>query len=172
MKSSTCLLAVLCLGLVVSCANKPAPAPGAAWTDNFAAAKAAAAKSGRPILANFTGSDWCPFCQALESEIFTQAVFVAYAKSNLVLFVADYPQKKVLPPAVVKQNEGLETQYGIDGFPTVLLLDAEGNVLVRGGYIPGGAEQYVTLLQDALAKSSWKPPTPVRQSPKSARGKK
>ncbi|SVD37720.1 uncharacterized protein METZ01_LOCUS390574, partial [marine metagenome] len=34
------------------------------WLVDFAKAKAQSAKEGKPILMEFTGSDWCPPCKA------------------------------------------------------------------------------------------------------------
>ena len=35
------------------------------WLVDFAKAKAQSAKEGKPVLMEFTGSDWCPPCKAL-----------------------------------------------------------------------------------------------------------
>ena len=81
------------LGLVVSLvlASLSAGTAFAAerWTSDFTAAKAEAKKTGRPILADFTGSDWCGWCIKLEREVFSQKAFQQYAKDNQVLFQAD-----------------------------------------------------------------------------------
>jgi protein disulfide-isomerase len=127
------------------------------WGDNFEAAKKQARSSGRPILADFTGSDWCGWCIKLDKEVFQQKAFQQYARSNLVLFVADYPRRKQLPTSVARQNEALMEKYQVQGFPTIFLLDADGKILGRSGYLPGGAAAYVPHLQELLEKSGWKP---------------
>jgi thioredoxin-related protein len=66
--------------------------------------------------------------------------------------MVDFPRKKHQDAALKQQNEKLSTQFGIEGFPTVLLLDSDGNVLARTGYRPGGAEVYVKHLQDLVQK--------------------
>ena len=156
MKSCTRLVVILLLSATAAFAA--APGKTAKWLDDFAAAKAAARKEGKPILANFTGSDWCPWCIKLENEILGQKAFLDYAGTNMVLFIADFPQRKNLPARVAKQNDGLQAKYKIEGLPTVLLLDAGGNVLGQTGYQPGGAELYVAGLKELLEKSGWKPP--------------
>lgn len=35
---------------------------GEAWQTDFEASKAEAAKTGKPMLLDFTGSDWCGWC--------------------------------------------------------------------------------------------------------------
>ncbi|MBC8205906.1 MAG: thioredoxin family protein [Kiritimatiellales bacterium] len=126
------------------------PATGDGWLTDFEAAKQLATEKGLPILADFSGSDWCGWCIRLDKEVFSQDEFKAYAEGSVVLFLADFPQTKPQSEEVKMQNEALAEKYGIRGFPTVLLLDAEGNVLERTGYQPGGAEKYVEHIKDLL----------------------
>lgn len=120
------------------------------WLTDFEAAKKLAAEKNVPILADFSGSDWCGWCIKLDNEVFSKDVFKEYAKDNVILFLADFPSRKPQPEEVKKQNEALKNKYGIRGFPTVLLLDAEGKVLERTGYQQGGAEAYVEHIKDLL----------------------
>lgn len=120
------------------------------WLSDFEQAKKLAEENELVILANFTGSDWCPWCVRLRNEVFSKDAFKEHAKENFVLFEADFPRSKELPDEVVKQNETLARQYGIRGFPTILLLDAEGKVLAQTGYRPGGADKYVAHLDQLL----------------------
>jgi thioredoxin-related protein len=127
---------------------------GEGWGSDFAKAKAEAQESGKPILVNFTGSDWCGWCKKLVKEVFSQDAFKAYAADSLVLFEADFPNQKQLPPEVIKQNKELAKKYAIRGYPTILLLDAEGKVLAKTGYRRGGADAYVTHLKALIAESA------------------
>ncbi len=125
---------------------------GGPWLTDFEATKRQAAEQKRPILADFSGSDWCGWCIRLEKEVFSQKAFQNYAATNLVLFLADFPARKPQPDAEAAQNKKLAATYGIEGYPTVLLLNSEGKELARTGYQRGGAEAYVehvkTLLKD------------------------
>jgi protein disulfide-isomerase len=121
------------------------------WSTDFEAAKKQAAEKKLTILVDFTGSDWCPWCVRLEKEVFSQDAFKNYAKDNLVLVKADFPRKVQLPDAEKKQNDALVQKYSIEGFPTILLLNAEGKVLGQTGYQEGGAAAYVQHLKDLLA---------------------
>jgi thioredoxin-related protein len=123
-----------------------------AWMTDFEAAKKVAAEKNIPILADFTGSDWCGWCIRLKEEVFTKAEFISYAKDNLVLLELDFPRKKEVPEEVRKQNEALLGVYEIRGFPTILLLDAEGKELARTGYRRGGAKAYVKHLKELLVE--------------------
>ena len=133
-----------------------------AWLTDFEAARKEAAKRNVPILADFSGSDWCGWCIRLDREVFSKPAFKKFAKEKLVLFLADFPSRKEQPPALKAQNEKLATRYKIEGFPTVLLLDATGKELARTGYQAGGAEAYVKH----LAKLIPKPPPATKTSSK------
>jgi len=122
----------------------------AGWLTDFEEAKKQAAEKSLPILADFSGSDWCGWCIKLDNEVFSQSAFKDYAAKNLILFLADFPNSKPQTAEVKAQNQALSQQYGVRGFPTVLLLDADGNVLGRTGYESGGAGAYVEHLQSLL----------------------
>lgn len=162
----TCTRVIAMLLLFATSALAATPAKSVKWLDDFANAKSEAKKTGKPILVNFTGSDWCPWCIKLDKEVFSQKAFLDYASANLVLAIADFPRGKKLPARVVKQNESLQAKYQIQGFPTVLLLDGEGQLLGQTGYVPGGAEAYVTNIKSLLEKSGWKPPVASNKTEK------
>lgn len=105
------------------------------WSSNWEAVKAQSVKTGKPILANFTGSDWCPYCIRLEEEIFTTEEFKDWAKEKVILFEADFPQGKELPEKIAIQNDKLAKEYGISAFPSILFLDGNGDVLGNSGYL-------------------------------------
>lgn len=120
------------------------------WLTDFEKAREVAAEKKLPILADFSGSDWCGWCIRLENEVFSKKAFADYAEKNLVLFLADFPNGKELPEKTVEQNRGLTRKYGVQGFPTVLLLAGDGKVLARTGYQEGGASTYVEHLKELL----------------------
>jgi protein disulfide-isomerase len=121
-----------------------------AWLTDFEQAKKAAAEKKLPILADFSGSDWCGWCIKLDKEVFSQKEFKEYAKNNLVLFLADFPRKKNQDDKTKKQNNDLLKKYAVEGFPTVLLLDADGKVFATTGYKPGGASAYIEHLKKLI----------------------
>jgi len=118
------------------------------WLTDFEAAKKVSAESGKPILINFSGSDWCGWCIKLDKEVFAKPEFTSYAKENLVLVHADFPRMKKQPKAEAAQNKALAATYGVQGFPTVLLVDATGKVIGTTGYRKGGPAAYVDHLKD------------------------
>lgn len=127
------------------------------WLTDYEAAKKQAKEEGKPILINFTGTDWCGWCIKIEKEIFSKDEFKAYAKENLVLMEVDFPEKKenkAKQSAEVKaQNKALDKEFKIEGYPTIFLLDAEGKKISEDiGYREGGPQAYVDHLKELLAK--------------------
>ena len=116
-------------------------APG--FDSDYNAAVRRAKQSSRNIFILFTGSDWCSWCNKLESEVLSQKAFLEYATNEWELVIADFPKNKRISPELRKQNLELKKKYGIQGFPTVLLVDADGKKLCASGYSKGGAEVWL-----------------------------
>lgn len=150
------LLIVCCLFVGMRAANaQSAPVPATAWQASLPAALAQAQATQRPVLAVFSGSDWCRPCMMLQQEVFDQAEFLAFAQDRLVLARFDFPRnhKNQLPAAQTKLNEQAAAQLNAGGeFPLVVLLSPEGKVLARSGYRAGGPSAYEAYLQPFLAK--------------------
>ena len=144
------LLAVVAAAIMAGACALQAGEGSPGWITDFEAAKKQATELKRPILADFSGSDWCGWCIRLDKEVFSQKAFQAYAATNLVLFLADFPARKPQPETLAAQNKKLAEQYRIEGYPTVLLLDASGKELARTGYQRGGAEAYVEHVKGLL----------------------
>lgn len=120
------------------------------WLTHYSQAVKQAKATKRPILMLFTGSDWCPWCIKLEEEIFSQKEFKKYAGENLVLLKLDFPRKSKQTPQEKRLNNRLQQRFEVEGFPTVVVIDEEGDELFRTGYRRGGAEAYVKHLEDSL----------------------
>jgi thioredoxin-related protein len=131
-----------------------APAAEAGWTVGWKQASAAAATAHRPILADFTGSDWCSWCMRLKREVFDTPEFAAWAKDSAVLLEVDFPEQKSIPAAQQQENQELAERYGVRGFPTVMILAADGSVLGRLGYMPGGAPAWIAAAERIIAQGA------------------
>ena len=121
------------------------------WSENYEQALKAAAESKRPILINFTGSDWCGWCVKLDKEVFSTEDFKKYAGEKLVLLKIDVPRNRQLSQELMKQNRELAQKFGIRGFPTILLLNAKGEAIGRTGYRRGGAVKYTEHLDEIIS---------------------
>ena len=59
----------------------------------------------------------------------------------------DFPRAKEQSRNVRLQNQNLAQQYGIDGFPTIIVLNGEGKVVGAFGYMEGGAATFISELE-------------------------
>ncbi len=91
------------------------------WLDNYEEAAKISKKTNKPILANFTGSDWCGWCKVLDKQVFSTDEFKSWATENVVLLVLDFPRKKKLPQEMLIQNYSLQKAFGVRGYPTIML---------------------------------------------------
>ena len=119
---------------------------GSDWIENFEEAKAKASKEGKDLLIDFTGSDWCGWCIKLKEEVFDKDAFVIEAKKNFIFVELDFPRGKAQTADIKVQNERLQGQFAIQGFPTIVLADAKGRPYAKTGYQPGGPEAYLRHL--------------------------
>lgn len=123
------------------------------WLTSWDKAAKLSKESGKPILADFTGSDWCSWCILLKKEVFDTPEFASWAKKNVILLELDFPNSKKQPESVKKQNEKLAAKYKIEGYPTVLFLDADGKKLADYGYDEGGSKNWIKKANELIAKA-------------------
>jgi thioredoxin-related protein len=142
------LATVLLIALMVG-----ARADSLNWVTDFSAAKKKAKEENKPILALFTGSDWCPYCIKWEKEVFSKPEFQDYAKSNLVLLVVDFPEKKPLPKIQQKANDALQQKFKIEEYPTVVMLDSKGKQTGSFTYTEGGPKVVLDKIESARGSS-------------------
>ena len=120
------------------------------WESNLETALQKAKQENKAVLVNFTGSDWCVWCKRLSSEVFTQSEFEKYAEDNLVLVKIDFPQRIEQSTETKMYNNQLAQRFGVEGFPTILLFNSQGKMVLQTGYQPGGAKSYVQHLKSYL----------------------
>ncbi len=148
MKRALVALFVICFSTTLL----SAPSNSDNWSTDIQSALKEAKSSGKYVLMDFTGSDWCGWCIKLNKEVFKQDAFIKFAEKNLVLVELDFPKKKKVDPATKKQNEHWMNIFGVKGFPTVMLCDPDGRPVQRFGYRKGGAQGYIDFLADLIAK--------------------
>ncbi len=95
------------------------------WLVNLDEAYEKSKKTGKPIMANFTGSDWCGWCKRLTASVFSQDEFKKWAAKNVILLELDYPRRKQLPEAIRTQNASLQQSFQVQGYPTVWVFDMD-----------------------------------------------
>lgn len=89
------------------------------WLVNVEEAYQISKKTGKPILANFTGSDWCGWCKRLTAAVFVKDEFKKWAAENVVLLELDFPKRKVIPVEIQQQNAGMQQAFQVRGYPVI-----------------------------------------------------
>lgn len=94
-----------------------------AWRPSYAAARAEAVKTGKPLMIYFT-TTWCGYCKVMEKEAFVDADVLKQAS----LYV---PVKL----DAEKEGKALAKRYEVTGYPTFVLTDPKEKVLgIAEGY--------------------------------------
>ncbi|MGV3756283.1 MAG: thioredoxin family protein [Verrucomicrobiota bacterium] len=130
----------------------------APWATDYDAALKAARLYKRPVLINFTGSDWCGWCIRLKSEVFDTPEFDQFARSRLVLLEVDFPNRKPQSAALQQANEALQQKYAVTGYPTLYLVDSTGKVIQKLGYMAGGPKVFIGQLLKTMPAAPRSPP--------------
>ena len=131
------------------------------WLVNLDEAYNQHLKTGKPIMANFTGSDWCGWCKRLTASVFVHEEFKTWAKKNVILLELDFPRRKQLPDDIRQQNAGLQQAFSVRGYPTVwvfdLSKDASGKyeiqALGKTGYTKT-VDEFVSGVEQMIANRS------------------
>ena len=125
----------------------PVQAEDSTWMTDLPKALEKAKAEKKTVLIDFTGSDWCGWCIKFKKDVLDTPEFAKYAKANLVLVELDYPRKKEQSEDVKKTNKELQKKYEVRGFPTFLLLSADGKELGKQvGYLEGGPAKFIAKL--------------------------
>jgi len=112
------------------------------WIVDLEEAYELSQKTGKPIMANFTGSDWCGWCKRLTKSVFVHDEFKKWADENVILLELDFPRRKALPQELKQQNEGLKRAFQIRGFPTVWVFDLDKDAQGKFTIDPYGKTGY------------------------------
>ena len=96
------------------------------WLTDLEAAKKKAAAEKKPILMFFTGSDWCGWCKKLHEDVLDKDEFQDFAKENVILLELDFPNSIPQSDALKKQNKALGEKFDVNGYPTMVLVDSDG----------------------------------------------
>ena len=152
------VVAAVVLAIVLLASQKGKPQPQASrvstpaqsgWLVDYKKAQEQAKSDKKLLLLNFTGSDWCPGCIMLEREVFATEQFKDYASKNFILVEVDFPRSRLQRPEVAEQNQTLAERFGIQVFPTVVILNSDGKK-IGGlvGYDPdAGVKGYIAELE-------------------------
>ena len=120
------------------------------WLTDYRKSLETASGEKKAVLLDFTGSDWCVWCIRLRKEVFETAKFSKYSSNNLVLVESDFQNRKSQSDESRKQNRELQEQLGIEGVPTIVVLNSEGKPLGRINYVPGGPQPLIEKMESII----------------------
>lgn len=132
------------------------------WEVSLEKARVQSVKTGKPILANFTGSDWCGWCIKLKKSVFVTDEFKQWAEKNVILLELDFPKRVAVPAEIKKQNSELAQAFGVRGYPTVWIFkftedSGTGETKIAGlaktGYM-ANAKSWIKDIETKLAVSN------------------
>jgi len=131
------------------------PARGVAgrvpWSD-FVTGLDRASVDRRPVLAYFTAS-WCGYCKKMDRTTWKSPVVIE-RMTSLVPVRVDVDETE---PRNGRAGSDVAARYGVQGTPTLALLDSDGEVLARtSGYLD--ERQLLRWLDDAIGR----PPRPTQ----------
>lgn len=136
------------------------------WTTNYNQALERSKAEGKPIILFFTGSDWCTWCHRLESEVLNTTSFINSVKDKYIFVELDFPQQTTIAADLKAQNKKLQEKYNVRGFPTIVIVDGEGQKVAQTGYEAGGGMAYArhldNLVAPHLAKFTKQPDQPAK----------
>ena len=117
----TIKLFITAITSLILLANFAAAADG--WLTDIDTALKKAKAENKAVFVEFTGSDWCPPCKMMEKNVFSKKDFINSASEKVVLVQIDLPNKD---KALAQKNAPIVQKYGVQGFPSVVLLDGNG----------------------------------------------
>lgn len=116
------------------------------WEISMEEARERAADEDKELLYFFAGSDWCSWCERLIGEVFSQELFRSFESNYVVPVLIDFPRYREVPEELLDRNFALQEEFGVQAYPTIVVLTPEGEEKFRTGYQPGGAGPYVNHL--------------------------
>ena len=124
------------------------------WITDFDVALEKAKENEKYLLIEFSGSDWCPPCIRLNNEVFKTDLWKKWADENVISVLIDFPKSGQSNKDKIK-NELVAKNLNVTYFPTIVILNKNGEEMFRTGYKSGGPEKFISHLENLALKSSF-----------------
>ena len=110
-------------GFYYRAADVPPPPSSIQWRTDLASALLEAQQTDKAVLVDFS-ADWCPPCIVMKHDVWPDdAVEHAVSQSYVPLLIN------------VDRDSAVSGRYGVRGIPSILVLDAKGQVIRRGSFL-------------------------------------
>ncbi|MDF4204060.1 thioredoxin family protein [Maribacter sp. SA7] len=120
------------------------------WLTNYDSAISKAKKQKKNVLVYFTGSDWCPPCKMLKTDLFDTNEFQELSNNYILLYI-DVPRNRDLisEKQMIHNKELLTKLNKKKVFPMFKIIDAKGKELDKlSGYSMNGViDSHLRLLE-------------------------
>lgn len=157
--SGACILSSALLLAQSTGANSPSPSSAQVgkmnWLKTYSEAVALSQSSSKPIVILFTGTGWCPACVKLEREVISHPDFINAVGQKFVFLKAEFPDYSE-SAVMASPFKPLMDRYGVDAFPTMVVINANGQKLYTVNYQQGGPSAYAQELLQKLNPSAYK----------------
>lgn len=123
--------------------------PGSAsfipWSPTYFDALQMAKRDRKLILIYFT-ADYCSWCKKLDTQVLSDPKFIAAVEPKFSFYKALLEEGEVHNHQLQDKNQSLSSQFKIDGFPTLIVLNWEEREIARFHYEDGSPEEYAKKL--------------------------
>ena len=121
------------------------------WKNNLQDALRAAKSQGKPVMIDFY-ADWCGWCKKLDSDTYSDPKVNAASEKFICVKIN------------AEKEPVIAGKYGVSGYPTIIFLDSNGNVLQKNpGFLPPDAflqtmDKILSTMPKPTSKIDEKPP--------------
>ena len=138
MNKNILLIFIMLFASIISCNKASAEIK---WEKDLASAMKKAKDKNLPIMIDVY-TDWCTWCKELDKNTYSHKEVIDMAKKMVAV---------KLNPETSKEGAEVAQKYGVQGFPTILFINADGLILENiGGYVEG--EKFVPYMKNAIEK--------------------
>ncbi len=110
-------------GIYYRAVDIPPPPSSIAWQTDLGPALLEAQRTNKLVLVDFS-ADWCPPCLVMKHDVWPDPAVERALTQSYVPVLID-----------VDTDQATAGRFGVDSIPTILVLDAAGTVVRRGGYL-------------------------------------
>ncbi len=138
MNKNILLIFIMLFASIISCNKASAEIK---WEKDLASAMKKAKDKNLPIMIDVY-TDWCTWCKELDKNTYSHKDVIDVAKKMVSV---------KLNPETSQEGAEIAKKYGVQGFPTILFISADGLILENvGGYVEG--EKFVPYMKNAIEK--------------------